>query len=1518
MQRVREQRAAPEALEWREPRGRREGGEERPEREHGAGAQRPVHDVEHHRGVCAAERTHRERVDEGARRDGCEARTRNTEREGDEGRPRTDGRRERCEPAADEHAERGEADERQQRETRVARHVDEERERRPQRRAGPPRAGGKRALDDVAERDGHRERADDERESERHADAPRAPDQQRRDERDAEPDRVQDVGAQQRLRGRAAIDRRVDRAHQVARRGDLEAAPHEARADGRRARARPRHRELAERHADAREQQERRRGGSAELPRHAEAGGAARGRGDVRVVRVRLEHQQHREPAGHVDAPIAAALGGSHARDVISCPARNAPRRVGVRARSRAARMTRRVTTMDRSVLEAERLGRVTSQAVAHSLRGRSHALRACHALTLAALCALTSGCAEDLDLTRTDTARGSLGEEIYEVVCLRIAATEDPTDVSARRSRPLCEGRVPADAATPPRLAALDAQRPRLVDALDRTLPEPLEDDLSRFLLQILPLYDPPDDVLPAQTRAVADLLTTIAADDAALEALARLGQRRGYRPLRLALGVARPLLAYPRFDALARQALATIDAGGAAGSEWDQLLRVVALEMASAHVDAPPASGTRGTLAITRDLLFAEAAAFGAGPARYLVARDGRGFAQPASTGSGVPAPFGDADGDGLADVDGLGRFLASDGALLSLPTPFAVRGEATTTRDAAGRALRDDGAPLFRTFDASRTLLAGLTREAAPWFAPEAPIALDLAVGLPLLLGPETDRSETYGAARLDFRGPDTREGALFDVLHAGSTVLDRPELDDALGLVDGLLRDHEPEVAALIDAIWVAQESGDANPRARVDARSDLWDDLLATTEGMALTPGLLEALMRSFAEPASADLGPITATFLRYADRVEFDPADVNGPPLPAGPLARRTDWTRADAVDNESLFQRSIAVIQDLDGVRVCNKAGAVLRVYNASGGVLLRWPLLGSYGECELIQIDNVAETYVKSVLGRARIVLKDRTLDGLLRLAQSLGILTLDGLLEGQSGIDGLTESPTPQALGRLVFAPANPFIEGLLDASSFKRDRNGDGLYADDETVPIAARHAGVVASWEKPFLVNGHEASFLGALTPLLRAFDDHDAPGGRFYFGELMRDLFLHWPTRTNAASQRTAARADMFSQQDDVRSYEPVVADLFERGALMARLGALVRVLDTTELRPGTDGVDALVAATNVLVDPTRSCSGSCAAGSGLRTRSGRDHPCTSSGICFDGAGGRPRRYLSPLYLLVDGLAAMDRALERDPARLTRWRTGRTALAEQLLRPTTGATLRLANRRTHAALRVLVPFVRARLAEHRAAGDLGAWADGLTARAEASLGSAATSAALAFLRAVEADPEARDAIAGLVAYLVDAGSANDAFDTTLLALADLLQVLEDDANLTPLLRALAAALAPNARAAVDDGAALDTSGSTTDDTLTLIRRVDALDDRRALLAVLANVVSLPDDGEAETPLETLVDVIAEVNRHSPGAGGPLDAADHRRILETTRDFLRDEDRGLERLYRVVQERELGR
>ena len=57
-----------------------------------------------------------------------------------------------------------------------------------------------------------------------------------------------------------------------------------------------------------------------------------------------------------------------------------------------------------------------------------------------------------------------------------------------------------------------------------------------------------------------------------------------------------------------------------------------------------------------------------------------------------------------------------------------------------------------------------------------------------------------------------------------------------------------------------------------------------------------------------------------------------------------------------------------------------------------------------------------------------------------------------------------------------------------------------------------------------------------------------------------------------------------------------------------------------------------------------------------------------------------------------------------------------------------------------------------------------------------------------------------------------------------------------------------------------------------------------------------------------------TPLETIVDVIAEVNRATPGAGGPMDAVDHEEVLRQTRLFMVDERHGLRRLESVLRQR----
>jgi len=174
---------------------------------------------------------------------------------------------------------------------------------------------------------------------------------------------------------------------------------------------------------------------------------------------------------------------------------------------------------------------------------------------------------------------------------------------------------------------------------------------------------------------------------------------------------------------------------------------------------------------------------------------------------------------------------------------------------------------------------------------------------------------------------------------------------------------------------------------------------------------------------------------------------------------------------------------------------------------------------------------------------------------------------------------------------------------------------------------------------------------------------------------------------------------------------------------------------------------------------------------------------------------------------------------------------------------------------------------------------------------------------------------VNEDPEARDALVNLLSYLVDEASDNDAFLSVLYGLMDLLQVMEDEGNILPLMHALSGAMAPNARDLVEGASGTpDIDGSVGYDALTLLREIRGFDRDRTLRALLGNLVRLRED--QTTPLEVILDVMNEVNRAEPGAGGAYLPPDYRASFGHMTDFMDEERRGMERLYDVVQSREL--
>ena len=377
--------------------------------------------------------------------------------------------------------------------------------------------------------------------------------------------------------------------------------------------------------------------------------------------------------------------------------------------------------------------------------------------------------CATDLDTTRVVPRRGSLGQEMFTLVCDRVGAQALREDVTGASFHAVCHAdargkfadrvdvsklvpldkgaRNAAGAAVPideqrarrgyriARIEALARRRGDLIRALDAAFPDepvatkrlgegagsceaggetPLPKALGDMLGRLTDLEN--DGTLPALTRALADVLDNVQSTPETQAAFARLDARQGYRPSGIALGVARPVLAYPRLVELTRSLLrvvasdsAPLDAStrrdpsrpfsndnrtavpGRAAGELSSLFAVMREELRTAEPTSPTAptarlvTGTdplirtrvslsrpRTTLELARHLLLREDAAFASkletASVQYVTRRDARGFAGVALVGDQVPSPFLDQVGpdgvgpDGFPDIGPLGQVVTT----------------------------------------------------------------------------------------------------------------------------------------------------------------------------------------------------------------------------------------------------------------------------------------------------------------------------------------------------------------------------------------------------------------------------------------------------------------------------------------------------------------------------------------------------------------------------------------------------------------------------------------------------------------------------------------------------------------------------------------------------------------------------------------------------------------------------------------------------------------------------------------
>ncbi len=1176
-----------------------------------------------------------------------------------------------------------------------------------------------------------------------------------------------------------------------------------------------------------------------------------------------------------------------------------------------------------------------------------------------------------------------------------------------------------------------------------------PLPTELAAVLGRFVTLED--DGTVPLFTEGLGRIMNDVKAATAVQDALARFDARQGYRPLDIGLGAARPLLAYPQLVPMVQSLLSLVatdsdpynPAGaidpskplgvgnrrpipGAAATQMQQLLAVGREELRTAVTPTPvPLLATatdptiasrqllsrpRTTLELTRQILLQGSASFDVGlqPAVYVVARDPRAYAAVPLVNGLVPAPFVDADHDGLPDVDALGQFLTTNSQPVASPffSPDGVDG----SRDPEGRAVGEATPTLYSYANVGQTFLANLEENLRPLLDPDPTHGqegvMNVLGGSYALFGardagatttrsypPDPASAEPTQPVTLSYRAFHPETSPLVDLVYALGVMMSDPVMDDLLQLGQRLMAQHPETMARLVGLGLKVKAIADAHPEAHIPSTSTLWDELLDVIAQIAHdrdgvgAGGVLEDLFLSFAQDPTVPLQQTFAAYIQNRDALTYNHNSTTGGLTNAlngaawnlssndtEPLHVPVDRTQPDVGNNQSALQRFMQLLHDANGLDVCTKAGAVAHVqlnvdplgvplgtidfdYPTNSLTGLACAFVGAPAppnpmtQCGILRIQNVDALLLDVVLGRATFDIRDPCLKALMTSPLSTVVGGVDQFLQTQSGLAGFDTHPTVQGVGRLVYfdtphdsdpGDTNPntmttvnFLSGIIDP--VPTTVCSLTPYTDTDGTVLALRScstfADTIRGRDPGFIFPLEESGFVADVQPLAAAFDDH---GQSLLFVDLFDTLDVHWAdskeptTECDPSQPKTSAR---WCSQDGAVTYEPLLADVLTNTDLFQALhdtvpviqGVTVQHCDTTDPKTGActststlDGVQVLANAVRVMVDP--------ALNAGLTDRHGVQTAPRNDGTT------NPQ--VTPIYLFIDALDGIDATFaawaqahpgdNRQPA----WLAARSQLVDQLFTVNgTGASSTWAN----AAVPAIVPplldtlesQILAQCPDRSSRAACTWWMQSMPQNLQDVVGGPTFAAVMDLLDAIRSSTTARAQLEQLLQYLLDPAAGSDARAATMTASVDLLQILNDDLNLTPFYNAVAAD--------VLGAQVLDAQGNVArrglaDAGIEVLARVFAaardaqgretcsleIDPNGAIAATLGHMVT-PQGTTQPTPIETLIDVAADVNRAHPAETTKLDGGDYANIANEISELCLDPATGLEQVYEVVRE-----
>ncbi len=1217
-------------------------------------------------------------------------------------------------------------------------------------------------------------------------------------------------------------------------------------------------------------------------------------------------------------------------------------------------------------------------------------------ALAAVVVCGSTAGaCGPKFNTTRAVQPKLTLGDDLFSTLCDRVAATADPADLEARKSHAVCHADQSGTYASsyaegvtmPPKVAVMVRYRSDLIQAFNAIFPDTgtLHSDLNDLLKAMVPLYD--DDTIPESTRTLAAIFDQIAFADAssdavkatrasnARDALARVGGRRGYRAANVAIGIARPLLAYPRIAQVTDTTISLLGPGGAAEPQLRKTLETAQAMLLSTTIPnarmpiptyADRWSGVLGakpklTSEILENLLVDGAPLKGdlsgpAYPANWtapyagdgtgatappipVLLRDARGYAAFSSAKMATQLGTVDRDGDGLPDVNDEGYFIDVTGnAIKNLATPFAMLAYAgsapdTAPRDTVGHALdKAGGTQIYSYRDASQTFLHAALVDTKTLADPKNGALLDLLHAALPELGPRTAASDpsdpTLGsdvasytddggnAIQVAYRKFDASQSPIVDLLYAGTRLLEYPKVEDYLELARQLTRDHPHETARVLAAVLKIRNLANDPAYAGValSPQSGFWDDMIAIVQQIAQEPVLLKGVLDATADDNVLKLSAAMSAFSADKDQLDYDPSNINNPVYNVTSGASQgLPKTPTDLTKSDTADNRSLLQrFATLIYDSYQVKACNKPNAYLDTGVLGIK---LGPYSECNVFQIDDVAKYYLSCVVfngGDPHATSSDCSMP----ITNGL-ITTLAGIpLIGKAGVNGVLSGQS--GINELKLQPTIGALNRMV------MWRNPSQMINDlIDPLPSAAC----------PPKAGGPGTRQCASNADTLSIRDQ-----GTIFMGEELDSLTglvpLIKPFVAKYSPDNTD-RLDLFIQLIGVmhKHWSPGNADSF--GCNPAAPAGDANECKKSNIRQyealiskaiGDDLLPAVNALTKVTDSITiRGQSGTDvmvalvsdlvdpgkAKGMGLTDRHGNVGTTTNDG--------RPIAQVTPFYLFANALNAMDKQWVGPNADQLHalWRQARGKLVDQFMAVDQPggdpAKSTMHDQAVATVLPIMIDLLDDRVAEHKAAGDLSSWArGGFTSNLVDNMSTPLFASLLDVTEQVYASDAAKTELGYLLQYFADQASTNDALASTVTAAQDLLQIVGDDKNMVPLYHVLGTAAAP-------DGAtkrALDLMDRTrkieTDPSFSSFAATHG--GRRVLPVIMANAMTPMGPGLA-APIEILSDCVADLHRADPATTQPAFAPpDYGSVSWNVEDFLLDPTRGLEQFYTIVKKR----